>query len=192
MPRIVSGDQWCLIVASGPSLRRADLELLRHEVDYCCAVNNAVFWTPWADCMYAADSVWWKYYGWRISWFKGQRYARGRPSRNVQQWRGVNWARTGGNSGHQALQMMVEFGARKVALIGFDHQHTGGKKHFFGDHPRKPGVRLGNARHTDQWVRYMNLTAKELVKMRVEVINLSRETALECFPRVTVEEFITW
>jgi hypothetical protein len=36
----------------------------------------------------------------------------------------------------------------------------------------------------------MERTAKDIERMGVEVVNLSRETALTCFPRMTVEQWL--
>lgn len=155
------------------------------------AANCAVFFAPWADYWYAADSKFWNYYGVKGEWFKGARYTMAARYPGVIRWRPTGWSSHGGNSGHQSLQFAVEHGAERVLLLGFDHQHTGGKSHFHGDHPHNRRVRLGNAPACNSWVAKMKRSALELKKRGVEVINLSRETALECFPRSTVDEWLS-
>ena len=181
--------KWAVCIAAGPSLTRADCDALR-GFGHTIAVNCAVFFAPWADEWYAADTQFWNYYGSKGAWFKGHRVSRTRHALVAEQWRGKGWPRTGGNSGHQALQRAVESGYDHVALIGYDHQHTGGKVHFHGDHPRKNRVRLGNAPSVHHWVKQMDRTAIDLERRGVEVVNLSRDTALTCFPRMTVEELL--
>ena len=195
--------EWSLIVATGPSLRRKDLELLRGHCSRVIAINCGVFYAPWADVVYAGDGNWWKVYGPKIGWFKGRRISRTARFPGVEIWRGGGWKRTGGNSGHQGIQWEVDSGGRNLALIGFDHQKTGGRAHVHADHPAKNDlqtcvrgkltthtVQLGNAGGIHNWPGAMNKTAKDLQVMGVRVVNLSRETALTCFPRMAVEEFL--
>lgn len=177
---------WALIVASGPSLLRSDVDALKPIVSSCTAVNCAVLLAPWADVLYGADEDWWRTYRNQVNWFKGERFTLCPTYPGAKHYRPDGWERLGGNSGHQALQLTIDRGAKHVALIGFDHQHTGGIKHYHGDHPAP----MGNAGSPDRWVTAMNETAKEVEQRGVKVVNLSRDTALECFKRMTVEEFI--
>lgn len=184
---------WWLIIASGPSLTRDDCEALR-RVGNIVAVNCAVFFAPWANYLFAADNVWWRHYGEKVEWFKGHRVSRTGKRTDVEMWRGKGWARTGGNSGHMAIQYAVEQGATKIALLGFDQQKTDGKAHFHADHPKqaKDGRRtnMANAGGIMAWPRLMTKTSVELEERGVKVVNLSRQTALRCFPRMSVEQFL--
>lgn len=182
---------WALCVASGPSLTRADCDALRGKA-YTIAANCAVFFAPWADEAYGADQQFWKYYGPKLLWFKGKRVSRTRVGPDVETWHGRGWPRAGGNSGYQALQKAADNGFKRIALLGYDHQHTGGKAHFHGDHPRNRTVRLGNAKNVHHWVKKMEYLAPELERRGIEVVNLSRETALDCFPRMTVDEWLDY
>lgn len=186
-------DEWYIIVACGPSLRRKDTEALRHA-GVTVAVNCAVFFAPWAKILFAADAVWWRYYISKVVWFKGCRVSRSYRASNVQQWRGKNWPRTGGNSGHMAIQYAVDDGARNIVLLGFDQFKTEGKAHFHADHPRvtQKGARtnMANAGGIAAWPRLMTKTSIDLKQRGIRVINLSRQTALRCFPRLTVKEFL--
>jgi len=186
-------DKWCVIVAAGPSLLRSDVDLLRNHVS-AIAVNCAVFFTPWASTCFAADSVWWRYYAPKIKWFKGDRVSRTHRAPGMHMWRGVTWGRTGGNSGHMAIQYAVDEGAVNIVLLGYDQQKTSGKAHFHQDHPKmaQDGQRtnMANAGGIAAWPRFMARTAQDLQKRGVTVINLSRRTALACFPRMTVEQFL--
>lgn len=131
------------------------------------------------------DKDWWEMYASEVGQsFVGERVSNNPISRkyNVTRCEGM---KTFGNSGAAAIQLAEMGGAERIVLLGYDCQHTGGKKHWHGDHPKG----LGNARAVDSWkVAFENL-AKEL---SAEVINCSRETALECFPRVDLEEALAW
>ena len=177
------------VIASGPSLTRADCDAIR-GLGPTIAVSNAVMFAPWADIHYACDSKWWTVYGPRFRWFKGKRLSMSYTDHGVQRWRPTGWGRSGGNGGHHMVQYWAEHGARLIGLLGFDHQLTDGKTHFFGDHPHNAKVKLGNAQNHRHWLKAMNETAKDLKRMNIDVVNLSRQTGLKCFRRMTVEEFL--
>lgn len=190
--------EWEIIIAAGPSLTRRDCDALR-GIGHTTAVNCAVFAAPWAHCLFAADGVWWRHYGWMVNWYKGHRVAKTFRAPTVEKWTGKGWARTGGNSGHMAMLYRVDAGARNLALLGFDQQvpvegKNAGKVHYHGDHPKKArdGSRtnMGNGTGIKAWPRLMDATANDLKRRGVRVVNLSRETALTCFPRMTVKEFL--
>lgn len=189
--------EWTIVIASGPSLTRADCDVLR-GVGYTIAVNNAALFAPWADELFAGDGCWWKHYGPKFAWFKGHRVAKSHRGDGIERWTGKGWARTGGNSGHMAIQRAVDRGGKNIAIIGFDQQippegENKGKAHFHKDHPRKVGNRwtdLGNANGIQNWPRLMAATAVDLKRRGVQVLNLSRETALDCFDRMKLEDFL--
>ena len=79
----------------------------------------------------------------------------------------------------------VHFGARRIYLLGYDCQHTGGQRHWHGDHPKG----MGNAGTVAKWPRQF----RELVRFvpGAQIINCSRETALTVFPRAPLESVLT-
>ena len=91
---------------------------------------------------------------------------------------------TGNNSGYQAIGLAHKWGAARVLLLGYDCQHTGGRAHWFGDHP--PG--LVNARGCEGWLKNYAALAVDAAAEGLEVVNCTRETALTCFPRLTIDE----
>lgn len=101
---------------------------------------------------------------------------------------GFNTARDsingGGNSGYQAIHLAATFGAKRIILLGYDMQRTDGKLHWHGKH----WGRLPNGNGFPSWIKQMSPLAKDLRKLGVEVINCSRQTALRCFPRASLEE----
>ncbi len=177
----------------GPSFQRADADLFRGKVT-AVTVNCGVFFVPWAHHQFAADSVWWRHYGPKIEWYKGKRISRTHRAANMEMWRGKGWARTGGNSGHMAIQYTADQGAKNIILLGFDQQKTAGKAHCHADHPKMndDGKRtnMANAGGIASWPRLMTRTSMDLNKRGVNVINLSRITALRCFSRMTPEKFL--
>lgn len=86
------------------------------------------------------------------------------------------------NSGAQAINLAYLIGATRIILLGYDMQSTGGKSHFFGDHPPE----LSTANHAVN-VPYFTRLAQDLEREGVEVINCSRDTALTQFKRAELE-----
>ena len=78
----------------------------------------------------------------------------------------------------------IEGGAQKVILLGYDCQKTNGQAHWHGDHPKQ----LGNANRIDSW-RFKFAEFAEKNK-HIQILNASRQTALECFKRVDLYEAI--
>jgi hypothetical protein len=161
-------------------------------------VVNATFKLAlWADVLYAADMRFWETYGPKIfPSFQGETWS---VSEMAREKFGTYWIRCGsdvgfskeadtinggGNSGHQAIHLAATFGARKIVLLGFDMQRTGGKEHWHGKHEG----RLPNGSGFAQWMRSMAYLARDLKARGVEVVNCSRATAMKCFARKTLEE----
>jgi hypothetical protein len=95
---------------------------------------------------------------------------------------------TGKNSGYQAMSLAALFGVKRILLLGFDFQRSGGRTHWHGDHPRG----LGNGGQYPTWVRAMNELARDLERAQIEVINCSRKSAIHCFPVKTIEQCTSW
>ncbi|SDW94858.1 hypothetical protein SAMN05421681_103308 [Lysobacter enzymogenes] len=89
------------------------------------------------------------------------------------------------NSGAGAIALAAHWGARRVILLGYDCQRTGGQAHWHGDHPEG----LANAGSIARWPAQFQRLIPQL--RGVEVINASRETALTVFPRATLESLLT-
>jgi hypothetical protein len=88
-----------------------------------------------------------------------------------------------GNSGIGSIQLAIKGGASKVILLGYDCKLTQGKTHWHGDHPRG----LANARFINKWPQ---LFAQFARTVKTEIINCSRETALDCFPIARLEDVL--
>ena len=166
------------------------------------AINNQVFAAPWADILYSCDSSWWGYYGdpekspdtaRALSEFAGERISIDPHSvrygvkvmrRETGDGLGRIGLRTGNNSGYQVLNLAWHRGAHCVILLGYDMQHTGGKTHNHGDHPRP----LGNFGLPAMCARKFDALASDLKNEGVRVINATRETALRCFERMPLAD----
>ncbi len=187
-------DETFICIATGPSLTAEDVTAC-YGHGRVIAVNDAVRLAPWADVLYACDGRWWDHYG-GMPAFQGLKYG---LSVKAGKWPGVErlantgvqgfdpgpGIRTGGNSGYQAIQVAVKLGAARVLLLGYDMKlGARGRTHFFGEHPST----LKSVSNYGTFCAYYRSLARPLRDLNVEVINCSRETALSCFPRMTLSQ----
>lgn len=180
-------------IASGPSLTAADVERVRcwraeaeagPSTERAVIVTNTTFRiAPWADVLYGFDIAWWKHHVEEVDRvFSGERCSQAKlPSR----YRVTHLDKVPhfGNSGSAAMYLAAHRGAKRIVMLGYDCQHTGGKAHWHGNHPGK----LGNAGTVKSWPAKFAMLADALEKRGVEVVNASRVTALECFQRADLE-----
>lgn len=207
VPRDWAG-QVAVCLATGPSLCVDDVvQVLRRRAEAprepglrVIAVNDAWRLAPWADVLYAADLPWWNLYHEAVAeGFQGLRVGIVNDAKRVHP-PGVRVLRkagaigltddpgalcTGSNSGYQAIHLAVHFGATHILLLGYDMQPApDGTRHYFGEHP-KP---LGQRSNYDQFRKTMATLVPPLKQRGVRVWNCSRSTALQCFPRVPLEQ----
>jgi hypothetical protein len=91
----------------------------------------------------------------------------------------------GGNSGFQALNLAVQFGAQKIILVGFDMRLDRGT-HWHGRHP--PGLNNPNEHNMVKWRKVLDGSAAHLQALGVTVINASPLSALTAYPKMTFAE----
>lgn len=127
------------------------------------------------------DRDWWKTYKDEVNTaFFGERFSNNSHPGNYRTTRIT--AHCFANSGAGAIVTAISGGAKRVILLGYDCQYTDGKKHWHGDHPKH----LGNANRIEQWSAKFAQLAKEY--RHIEILNASRQTALQCFKMVSLEE----
>lgn len=193
-----SGDI-CVILASGPSARRGQAAKLRGRA-VVITVNCAWTLAPWADALYAADPKWWAcdedgYGQHALAEFGGLKVCSNkalcddnpalnhvtlRPGAALVTEPGV--IGDGKNSGFQALNLGVQFGARKVMLLGFDMRG----QHFHPEHP----LPLGSPdQYTfSRWRAAFNDAAAALREIGAEVVNCTPGSTLNMFPKTDIDE----
>lgn len=192
VPRLCPGGT-VVCIGGGPSLTQEDVDFVRGKADAVIAINDAYRLAPWADILYACDSRWWKWHR-GVPKFQGLKYSLQKPS---IMWKGVqilqntgtdglerkpNGVRTGRNSGYQAMNVAFHLGAKRILLLGYDMQiKPGGKAHWFGSHPE------GGPPPVQSFRGMFRCLVGPLEKEGVTVINCSRETALDAFPRMDLK-----
>lgn len=131
----------CAIIASGPSAKGVDYAGLRGRLPVLAIKETAVDLCPWADVAYGCDAPWWVFRR-GLPDFKGVKIAWAASA--CDQFRDLHKVEikdinldellleepmvigSGGNSGFQALNIAVQFGASRIMLIGFDMQDRSG------------------------------------------------------------------
>lgn len=187
----------CVICASGPSLCKEDIDYCRDRGWSLAAVNNSWELAKDSKIIYAADYRWWAKYHERVkSESSAELYT---ASAKASDEFGLNrvfllpgvgysnrkgYAHTGSLSGFQAIQIAGWEKPSKIILLGYDMQHTGGKTHFHGDHE---DLTWPNCPNLDRQIGGFSKLAEQ---SPIEIINCTRETALECFPRMELDKVV--
>lgn len=175
-------------IASGPSLTPEDCAAVR-AAGLPAVVTNTTFRTcPWADALFAFDPAWWQRYLPEVRrTFRGRLFSQTlTPMRDVMCTRAIARWRPWPNSGACAIAMAIAAGCNRVVMLGYDCQNTGGISHHHGDHP----AGLQNCDSMPRWaVQFQRLSVFAAARA-VTVVNASRTTALECFPRENLTEAI--
>lgn len=204
VPRLWPGQTICCI-ASGPSLTHEDCARVRGRLPVI-AVNSTIdAFAPWADILHACDYRWWL-------WHKGAPDFLGLKftlsDAVAEKWpdvtvlrntgdegleRDPTGVRTGKTSGYQAINIGVHTGAARILLLGYDMQvGPQDRKYCHPDHPIDvaiPAQELKRfARRLEGFRQRFDTIVAPLHAAGVEVLNCSRETALRCFPSVTLED----
>ena len=182
-----------IVIANGPSLTPDDVALCRGK-GRVYAVSDAYRLAPWADVCYAADPAWWDHHiglvpiaeKWTATDSTAEKYGINyAPVTSGLVWSMEFPIASGGNSGFQAVGLAALQGHDEIVLLGFDMGHDpGAPKHWFGDHPK--GIDR-NSNYSD-WLLLWELAAPKIKLSGVSVMNASRETRLDCVPRVKLED----
>ena len=165
------------VLASGPSLTPEDVATVREAGLIIVAVNTTWEMAPFCDAIYAGDHVWWKRNAHKIT-SKAKRFSR---SSNAEKQFGARYCKTklgrAYNSGMLAVEFALLRGAETVVMLGFDCSVKNGIHHH-GRHDKTPNP---NPRKCELWRVQFAHMAKYYKGRRV--INCSRYTELDCFPR---------
>ena len=199
VPRIWPGST-VVCLAAGPSLTPADVDTVRGRARVI-AVNRSIGLAPWADAWYAADGRLWGWEADRLRTFTGAIYSLEQTAASkaagcvLLRNRGI-WGLSidpgalcnGRNSGYGAINLAYLLGAARIVLLGYDcGPGPDGRTHWHGDHPHGAGP-------TDlifrSWRACYRTLAPPLALAGVTVINCSRTTTIEAFPRADLADVL--
>lgn len=166
-------------IASGPSLTKADCDLVEASGIPAIAVNDSWQLAPFAQVIYAGDSDWWSQHIREID-IPAERWT---CNKGAARWYRLNYHPAVGywNSGLRAVQFALWQGAHRVILLGYDCSVEHGT-HWHGDHPNGNNPTPAKCR---EWI-------KQFEKLpRGQIINSSRRSALTCFDRLSLEDSLS-
>lgn len=189
-----------LIVGTGPSAAALPLHLAANKAR-CIAVKSAWKFADWADVLYGIDVDWWLTNR-GVPQFKGLKVT---PSPTAARLFGLRQVKTvlgarivlekgklgcglrhgGGHSGWQAINLAVQFGARRIILVGFEMRGP-----RFNSH--EAGVARLDPDRTERWRREMDEAAGEFAAIGCEVINATPDSALTAYPCQPFNEVFRW
>lgn len=186
------------LVASGPSTKLVNLNAIGRHVRVV-AINSSYRLTPNADVLYACDARWYirnrgamGFRGLKVSQDKHAMEVfpeikrivavKGSDALQFAQLGYVCWA---GNSGMQALNMVAQWGVKRILLIGYDMTIEHGL-HWHGAHVG--GLPNPQEAHINRWRRLMDYAYAQLVERGIEAINCSPLSALKNYPRMSLED----
>lgn len=200
----------CAIIAAGPSAKRVNVNALRDRFRVIAIKEVAVDLAPWADVAYGCDAAWWVhrkglpgFTGIKIAWERtvGKQFSdirliniretgklvQGRPEyvdRILVDCPGEIGA--GKGSAFQAINLAVQFGATRIALVGIDL--TG--SHYYG---RNNWLKAGNPDETqfERCRKAYEANAPVLSALGVDVVNLSPVSRIEGFRNSTIEKIVS-
>lgn len=200
--------QTVICVGSGPSLTDEQVRIAEESNHPIIAVNDNFKKVVHPDIIFACDIMWWyKNYLdivdtidpeytelWTITSI-GSHFKKKKPLQYSipinevgyyqQAGLGLSKVHHGGNSGYIAVNLAYLMGASKIILIGYDHKHTYGKAHWFGDHDMTKLRK--NAEDVDRWVRNFESLSHGLNREGIDLVNCSIETAIISCRRSTIE-----
>lgn len=165
-------------------------------------INNGYMLAPWADALYAADAKWWDAYPDARSFGGLKITADAATAKRLRiEWVQVrhesdpsaHWLTTanqdgtiahGGHGGFQALDLVLQFGVRRVILVGFDYCGA----HWHDRHPDP--LKNPRPQTLGKWRDRMDAqTAPE--RRGIEIVNASAQSELTAYRKMTVTEALT-
>lgn len=189
----------CIVAATGPSLTEAVAERCRGRA--VLAIKDAYRRLPWAAVLYGCDAHWWDAYD-GCPDFAGEKWSSHSEGSNEKRATAERWGlrlvrgadgegfscdpsliHYGSNSGFQAINLALLWGARRLVLVGFDMRVDGPRRHFFGSHPPP----MNNCLRYEGLVPRFRRAAAQLPR-DIEIVNCSPGSALDCWPIVPLEE----
>lgn len=166
------------VVATGESLKPGP-ELVVAKVRHLptVAVSDAFRIAPWARAVVACDGNWWRKNPDALA-FQGEKCCANGDAKGVSRMVGAG-IYTNTNSGLLGLHYAVWKGATRVLLLGIDMRGT----HYFGPHKSLPNP---TPERFALFIEQFRDASKRIGNC--EVINCNPDSALDVFPRMTLDE----
>lgn len=164
------------VLCTGPSMSQAVADSVRNL--RVVAVNGSYELAPWSEALAANDVNWWAKNP-QAHTFKGRKFTTNRI-KGVERIEGGSTIGPPICSGVIGLEVAKRLGASRILLLGADFHGS----HFFGDYTNglKNTTDVRRRQHAAQFALWKRANPK------MEVINCTEGSRLECFPRITLAE----
>lgn len=156
---------------------------------------------PYADVLYSGDYDWYEYWH-GVPDFRREKWLCGEPHSGIA-WRVAQQyglrliapdnkaalsfdpaiIATGGNSGFQAMNLALLQGASRIILLGYDMQPTDGRRNFYTGEDKRP-------KRPSNYEMFRAAFERAAPLLPVPVINCSRNSVIECFPKMRLQDAI--
>lgn len=200
-PRPEKFNYKCYIVAGGPSLQGFDWSRLHGK--FIIAINRSYEVLPNAQVVYFTDEDFWRRHQRKLLKHRGMLFRGILPSHSKPKHPNVNHyhltgqsglektegkLRHGSNSTYAALNLAaVHFGFKAIYLLGvdmkWDHSAPTRKTHWHDGHSR-----IDPETAFQKMIRSYQSIVKPLSDMGIQVYNTNPDSALDAFPKITIDE----
>jgi hypothetical protein len=193
-----------LITRGNPERLSPYLEPIHRK--HVIGINNAFRIGPWIDVMFFGDCGWYPIYREELARFPGLKVTccprfnnRAKEqsegvkflAKDTSKREGITEDRSkvswNSNSGAAAISLAHHFGVRRIILLGFDMKLSDFDSkisHWHGSHGgQKPPP---FPRH----LRGFPAIAADAERLGIEIVNANPNSAIECFPKVSVKELL--
>lgn len=192
------------IIASGPSAKSAGVHLLKGKMRIL-AIKRSYELAPFADVVYGCDGPWWhsvrglpEFKGLKLAYDEGacrdfgiQRVDIPDKYSNELLLGEVGKVGAAGNSGFQALNLTVQFGAKRILLVGFEASVRSGD-HWYGRN-NWSGANNPDENLTNRWRQALDNSAGVLAGLGIDVINTAPFSQLRKFQKMTIHDaLLAW
>jgi hypothetical protein len=210
--RSLNGRTVCCI-GTGPTLTLADIETARRKGFALSGCNNVWQIVPDLDVLYACNQGWWRTY-WSPE-LREHPASKWTTNREAAELFGLNWIRErpgfgeglsvdptvinhGHGSGFSLLNLVYLMGAARIVLLGYSLKYAANydgrgrqigdvPRHYFGEYPESlqhwPSKRVRDGIHVELLELYQAVADQGAV----EIVNCTPDSALECFPRMSID-----
>jgi hypothetical protein len=170
------------VLASGPSLVQEDIDAVSHLS--CIAINTTWEKARFCSVLFAGDHRWWCDNAEKIdvSAHRVSLSSNSEREYNTERFRSKVGINAGYNSGAVAIEYAIINGASRVLLLGMDCSVKLGEHHH-GKHPRSPNP---TKEKCSIWQGQFLAVRNRYTD--ADVVNCSRYTELDMFPKMSLEE----
>lgn len=192
------------VIGGGPSFKNVDKSLLDEKLVVC--INTAYREFPKATALYWCDETWAaNHYDKIMSHpaklrFTARYNADNYIENNIQATGNSTVLRRSGdygidmnpdnvkgnNSGAHVINLLANMKVKRIILLGYDMALSNGRSHWHDGH----GLPMGNHIYDDLFIPSITSMSPALKNLKIDVVNCSPTSALSCFRKDTLENYI--